>query len=146
MTRPLTFGEKVRSYTADLLKLQGYQILSEKRRRGWTGDYPHGRTRMYLLGPDGIYLAQVVASCVERVWALEVCIVGEGVHFTVDDSVRLMAQPNRVNIIAAEAGMKTYGHYHIQPQPTHTTATATKQGHREVERTIEWWGTDVGGD
>ena len=37
---------------------------------------------------------QVVAGCVwvpkERIWALEVFIVGEGIHFIVDDSVRLM--------------------------------------------------------
>ena len=37
-------------------------------------------------------------------------IVGEGIHFTVDDSVRLMAQLNHANIIAAELGLKTYEH------------------------------------
>ena len=37
-------------------------------------------------------------------------IVGEGIHFTVDDSVRLMAQLNHTNIIATELGLKTYEH------------------------------------
>ena len=46
----------------------------------------------------------------ERIWAPEVFIVGEGIHFTVDDSVRLMAQLNHANIIAAELGLKTYEH------------------------------------
>ena len=56
----------------------------------------------------------VVVACVwapeERIWALEVFIVGEGIHFIVDDPVRLLAQPNLANIIAAELGMKTHGH------------------------------------
>ena len=111
-TRPLTFGEKFRRYIADLLKLQRERILRENRRRGWTGDYPDGGTRMYLLGSDRVYLVQVVAGCVwvpeEMMWAPEVFIVGEGIHLIVDDPMRLMAQPNRANIIAAELGMKTY--------------------------------------
>ena len=83
LTSPLTFGEKFRRYTADLLKLQGDQILIEKRRRGWTGDYPDGGTRMYLLEPDRGYLVvQVVAGCVwvpeDWIWAPEVFLVGEG--------------------------------------------------------------------
>ena len=69
---------------------------------------------MYLLGPDGVYLVQVVAGCAwvpeERILAPEVVIVGEGIHFTVDDPVRLMAQLNHANIIAAELGLKTYEH------------------------------------
>ena len=69
---------------------------------------------MYLLGPDRVYLVQVVAGCAwvpeERIWAPEVFIVGEGIHFTVDDSVRLMAQLNHANIIAAKLGLKTYEH------------------------------------
>ena len=69
---------------------------------------------MYLLGPDRVYLVEVVAGCAwvpeERIWAPEVFIVGEGIRFTVDDSVRLMAQPNHANIIAAELGLKTYEH------------------------------------
>ena len=113
-TRPPFFGEKFRWYTADLHRLQGDHILREKRRRGWTGDYPNGGARMYLLGPDRVYLVQVVASCAwvpeERIWAPEVFIVGEGIHFTVDDSMRLMAKLNHANIIAAEMGLKTYEH------------------------------------
>ena len=37
----------------------------------------------------------------------------------------------------------------MQPQregPPIPHATATTQGHGEAGRTIEWWGTDVGGD
>ena len=101
-TRPLTFGEKFRRYAADLLKLQGDQILREKRGRGWTGDYPDGGTQMYPLGPDRV---QVVAGCVwvpeGRIRTTELFIVGKGMHFIVGDPVRLMAQPNRANIIAA---------------------------------------------
>ena len=67
----------------------------------------------------------------------------------VDDPVRLMVQPNSANIVAAELGMKTYGPQHIRLQEEglpipHTTTTT--QWHGEVGRTIEWWGTDVGGD
>ena len=69
---------------------------------------------MYLPGPDRVYLVQVVAGCAwipeERIWAREVFVVGEGIHFTVDDSVRLMAQLNHANIIAAEPGLKPYEH------------------------------------
>ena len=69
---------------------------------------------MYLLGPHRVYLVQVVVGCAwvpeERIWALEVFVVGEGIHFTVDDSVRLMAQLNHANIIAAELGLRTYEH------------------------------------
>ena len=54
-------------------------------------EYSDGGSRMYLLGPDGAYLVQV-AGCVwvpeERIWAPEVSIVGEGLHFMVDDTVR----------------------------------------------------------
>ena len=78
---------------------------------------------MYLLGPDRVYLVQVVAGCVwvpwERIRAPEVFIVGEGIHFTVEGSVRLMAQLNHANIIAAELGLKTYEHL------THTTTQKT---------------------
>ena len=112
--KPLTFGEKFWRYTADLLKLQEDRVLREKRRKTWTGDYLDGGTRMYLLGPDRVYLVQLVAGCVwvpeGRVWAPEMFIVGEGIHFIVDDPVGLMAQPNRANSIAAELGMKIYGH------------------------------------
>ena len=45
----------------------------------------------------------------EMIWALEVFTVGEGMHFVVDDPVRLMAQPNCANIIARELGMRTHG-------------------------------------
>ena len=69
---------------------------------------------MYLLGAHRIYMVQVVADCAwvpeERIWALEVFIVGEGIHFTVDDSVRLIAQVNHTNIIAADLGLRTYEH------------------------------------
>ena len=69
---------------------------------------------MYLLGPDIVYLVQVVAGCVwvpeESIRAPEVFIVGEGIHFIVDDPVRLTAKPNHANIIAAELGMTMYGH------------------------------------
>ena len=69
---------------------------------------------MYLLGPNTIYVVQVMASCVwileGRIWAPEVFIVGEGILFRIYDNVRLMAQPNRANIIAVELGMKTHGH------------------------------------
>ena len=69
---------------------------------------------MYLLGPDRVYLVQVVAGCEwvpeERIWAPEVFIMEEGIHFTVDDSVRLMAQLNHAIITAAELGLKTYEH------------------------------------
>ena len=69
---------------------------------------------MDLLGPDRVYLVQVVAGCAwvpeERIWASEVFIAGEGMHFIVDNSVRLMAQRNHANIIAAELGLRTYGH------------------------------------
>ena len=40
--------------------------------------------------------------------APEVFIMGEGIHFTVDDSVRLMAQLNHTNIIAIELGMSGF--------------------------------------
>ena len=63
---------------------------------------------MYLPGSDRVYLVQVVADFVwvpeERIWALEVFIVGEGIHFIVDDSLRLMAQLNHANITVAERG------------------------------------------
>ena len=62
---------------------------------------------MYLLGQRRVYLVQVVAGYVwvpEKTLALEVFIVGEGIHFIVDDPVRLMAQTNYANIIAAELG------------------------------------------
>ena len=69
---------------------------------------------MYLLGPNRVYLVQVVAGCVwvseERIWAPEVVISGEAIHFMVDDLVRLMAQPNCANILAAKLGVKMYGH------------------------------------
>ena len=62
-------------------------------------------------------LPGVVAGCVwvpeERIWAPEVFIVGGGMHFIVDDPLRLMAQLNLANIIATELGMKMYGHYDI---------------------------------
>ena len=65
-------------------------------------------------GPDRVYLVQVVACCAwvpeEMIWAPEVFIVGEGIHFTVDDSVRLMAQLNHANIITTQLGLKTYEH------------------------------------
>ena len=61
-TRPLLFGEKFRWYTPDLLSLHRDRILGEKRRRGWTGDYPNGGTQMYILGPDRVYLVQVVQA------------------------------------------------------------------------------------
>ena len=76
--------------------------MRERRRRGWIGDYPDRGTCMYLLGPEGVYLGpnkvylvQVVAGCVwvleERIWAPEVFIVGEWIHFMVDGPMRLMA-------------------------------------------------------
>ena len=69
---------------------------------------------MYLLEPDRVYLVQVLAGCVwvpeERIGAQEVFIMGEGIHLIVDDPVRLNAQPNHADIIAAELGMRTYGH------------------------------------
>ena len=78
------------------------------------GDYPNGGTRMYLLGLNRVYPVQVVAACAwvpeERIWAPKVFIVGEGIHFTVDDSVRLMAQLNHADIIAVELGLRTYEH------------------------------------
>ena len=82
---------------------------------------------MYLLWPDRVYLVQVVVGCAwvleERIWAPEVFIVGEGIHFTVDDSVRLMAQLNNANIIVAELGLKTYEHQlSEQHRRPHTTA------------------------
>ena len=68
---------------------------------------------MYLLGPDRVYSVQAVAGCVwvpeERIWAPEVFIMRAGMPFVVDDPVRLMAQPNRPNIPAAELEVKTYG-------------------------------------
>ena len=113
-TKPMSFGEKFRWYIVDPLRLQRDCILREKRRPGWTGDYPNGGTRMYLLGPRRVYLVQVVAGCAwvpeERIWMPEVFIVGEGIHFIMDDSVRLMAQLNHANIIAAKLGLRTYGH------------------------------------
>ena len=71
---------------------------------------------MYLLGRDRVYLVQVVAGCAwvpeKRIWAPEVFITGEGIHFTVGDSVRLMAQLNHANIIVADTEDHT-------PQQTH---------------------------
>ena len=62
---------------------------------------------------QSLQVVQVVAGCVwvaeERIWAPEVFIVGEGIHFIVGDLVRLMATPNRANIIAAERGIKMSG-------------------------------------
>ena len=56
---------------------------------------------MYLLGPHRVYLVQVVASRAwvleERIWAPEVFVMGEEIHFIVDDSVRLMAQLNHAS-------------------------------------------------
>ena len=43
-------------------------------------------------------------------WAPEVFIVGEGIHFIVDNAGRLLAQLNHANIIAAELGLRTHGH------------------------------------
>ena len=69
---------------------------------------------MYLLGLDRVYLVQAVAGGAwvpqERIWAPEVFIVGEGIHFTVDNSVRLMAQLSHTNIIVAKLGLKMYEH------------------------------------
>ena len=69
---------------------------------------------MYLLGQDTTYLVEVVAGYVwvpeKRIWAPEVFIMGEEKHCIMNAPVRLMAQPNRTNIIAAKVGMKKYGH------------------------------------
>ena len=104
---------------------------------------------MYLQGPDRVYLVQAVAGYAwvpeERIWAPKVIIMGEGIHFTVDDSVRLMAQLNHANIIAAGLGLKKYEHELTQQHRRPHTTTNT-QGHREVGETREWQGTDVGGD
>ena len=55
-------------------------------------------------------MVQVVAGCARvpaaKIWAPEMFILGEGMHFTVDDSVILMAQLNHANIIAAENGVE----------------------------------------
>ena len=84
-TRPLIFGERFGRYTTDPLKLLGDHILREKRRRGWTGDYPDGGTRMYLPGPE-VHPVRVVAGSVwgpeGGIWAPEAFVVGEGIHFT----------------------------------------------------------------
>ena len=70
-------------------EIQGDKILEEKRRRGWTSDYPNLGTYMYLLGPDEVYQVRVVASSVwvpeERIWAMEVFIIKECMNFTVDE-------------------------------------------------------------
>ena len=90
----------------------------------------------------------VVAGCAwvpeERIWAPEVFIVGEARHFIVDNSVRLMAQLNHTNIIAAELGLRTYGHQHTQQHKIPHTRTTT-QGHGDVGEKREWQGTNVGG-
>ena len=75
---------------------------------------PEWRNMNVPLGTRQSLPVQVVAGCAcvpeERIWAPEVFIVGEGVHLIVDDSVRLMAQLNHANIIAADLGLRTYGH------------------------------------
>ena len=69
---------------------------------------------MYLMGQDRVNLVQVVAGCARvpaaKIWGLEMFILGEGIHFTVDGRVRLMEQLNHVNIIATGPGLKTYEH------------------------------------
>ena len=69
---------------------------------------------MYLLGPDKVYLVQVVKGCAwvpeERTWAPKEFIVGEGIHFIGDASMKLMAQLDHADIIAVELGLRTYGH------------------------------------
>ena len=91
---------------------------------------------------------QVVASCAwvpeERIWAPEVFIVGEGINFTMDDSVSLMAQLNHANIIATELGLRAYEHQLTQQHRRPHTTTNTR-GHKDVGETRELQGTDVGG-
>ena len=103
---------------------------------------------MYLLGPHRVYFVHVVAGCAwvpeERIWACEVFVVGEGIPFIVEDSVRLMAQLNHAHIIAAELWLRTYEHELTQHRGPHTTTNT--EGHGDVGETREWQGTDVGGD
>ena len=61
--RSLTFWEKFRSFTTDLLRLQGDGTLNERRRRGWTRDYPDGKVGSVLLP------AKVHAKARARHWA-----------------------------------------------------------------------------
>ena len=76
----------------------------DRRLSGWRNMNVFSGTRQSLPGAGCVWVPE------ERIWALEVLIVGEGIRFIVDDPVRLMTQPNRANIIAAELGMKMYGH------------------------------------
>ena len=66
-----------------------------------------------------------------------VFIVGEGIHFILDDSVRLMAQLNRANIIAAKLGLRTYRHWQTQQHAIPQTTTNT-QGRGYVGEKREW--------
>ena len=104
-------------YTTDLLRLQGGSHPEGKEETGVDRRLPEWRNTNVppgAMGPDRVYLVQVVAGRAwapeDRIWAPEVFIVGEGIHFKVDDSVRLMPQLNHANIIAAELGVKTYEH------------------------------------
>ena len=80
---------------------------------------------------------QVVAGCVwvpqEKIWESEVFVVREGIHFTVDNQVRLMEQTDHANVLAAELGTKMYQRCHIQEQgggvyPNHTPHTTARWG------------------
>ena len=84
-------------------------------------------------GPDRVYLLQVVAGCVwvpeERIWAPEVFIMGEGIHFIVDHPVRLMAQPKCANIIVAELGILGTRNKENVWTSTQTTTTGGRSSH-----------------
>ena len=58
--RSLTFQEKVSWHTHDIRAIQGDKILEEKRRSGWTSDYPAAGTNIFLLGPHQLYQIKVV--------------------------------------------------------------------------------------
>ena len=65
-----------------------------KEEKGMDKRLPGWRNTNVPLGTNTIYLVRVVAGCVwaleERIWAREVFVVGEGIHFILDGLVRLM--------------------------------------------------------
>ena len=111
-TRRVTFHDRFGWQTHNLHAIQADRILAEKRRRGWFLDYPEAGSNMYLLAPDQVHKVRVLASSVwvpeVRHWEPEVFIIGEGINFTVEDTMRLMQNLHKANIIAEQVGIRLY--------------------------------------
>ena len=62
------------------------------------------------MATDEVYKVKVVASSAwvveDRIWAPEVCIIGEGIDFTVDDTARSFSNLHTTNTTASQVGMQ----------------------------------------